>query len=164
MNTTRKCPTCGATGTLAEGTTEHTEALGPRVFVATLPALVCSNCGESIVRGDDLHAFERARTSVLIAEGASDGAALRYVRKTAQLTAAELARLLGVAPETVSRWENDVQAPDRATVALLGALALDAQEGRTTTRDRLDAMATAPAHPAAGEPARVVLRVLSSAA
>lgn len=145
MDAQRKCPTCGNRGTLAVGTTELRSTVGPRVFVAVVPAEVCSHCGEALVAGDVLGAFEEARARALVSDGAADGAALRWVRKAAGLKAAELAGLLDVAPETVSRWENDVQRPDRAAVALLGALALDAMEGRTTTRERLAAMATATA-------------------
>jgi DNA-binding transcriptional regulator YiaG len=143
MNSQRKCPTCGNRGTLTNGTTELRSTVGPRVFAAVVPAEVCSNCGEALVIGAVLGAFEQARALALIEAGASDGAALRWVRKAARLKAAELAELLGVAPETISRWENDVQRPDRAAVALLGALAFDAIRGTTTTRDRLAAMASA---------------------
>lgn len=163
MNTQRKCPTCGKVGTLGEGTTEESCTVGPRTFVATLPAVVCGNCNEAIFSTPTLQAFETAVARALVDAGASDGAALRRVRKVAGLAGVELARLLGVAPETVSRWENGVQSADRAAVALIGALCLDALEGRTTTRDRLDAMAAAAATTPA-EGARVVLRVLPSAA
>jgi putative zinc finger/helix-turn-helix YgiT family protein len=164
MSSQRKCPTCGAVGTFREGTTEFTSTVGPRVFVAALPALVCGDCNEAIFTSATVEAFERARARALASEGASDGAALRWVRKAAGLTGVELARLLGVAPETVSRWEHDVQPPDRAAVALIGALALEAMDGHSETRTRLDAMASAPARLAGGEPSRVVLRVLPSAA
>lgn len=157
-----KCPTCGMVETLKDGTTELSTTFGAQVFVATVPAEVCGTCGEAIVTSATLGAYENTVTRALIASGASDGKALKWVRKSAGLTGVELARLLGVAPETVSRWENNAQVPDRAAVALLGALALDALEGRTTTRDHLDALARAVT--AAVVPARVVLQVLPSAA
>ncbi len=94
MNTTRKCPTCGATGTLKDGTTEHTETVGSRVFVAALPARVCENCGESLVADRGLEAFERARTRALVAEGVSDGRALLYLRKAARPDTGESARVV----------------------------------------------------------------------
>lgn len=159
MATQRKCPTCRA-GQLTDGTTEHTAKVGARTFVATLPARLCANCDEAIIGAEHLRAFERALERALVDVGADDGAALRYVRKGAGLTGVELARLLGVAAETVSRWENGAQTPDRATVALLGALALDALDGRTTTRDRLDALA----RPREDAPGRVVLEVYAPAA
>lgn len=156
----RKCPTCGADG-MADGTTEIMSRVGPRTFVAAVPAEVCGACGESIVTARVMRAFEEARARALVEVGASDGDALRWVRKAAGLTGKELARLLGVAPETVSRWEHNGQVPDRAAVALLGALALDAMEGRTSTRDRLDALASAASEPAPATP--VALRLPSAA-
>ena len=82
--------------------------------------------------------------------------------EAAGLTRAELASLLAVTTELVVAWESGAEAPDRATVALLGALALEALEGLSTTRDRLRALALAAAEPAPGAP--VTVKVLPSAA
>jgi len=66
------------------------------------------------------------------------------MRKVAGIRAVELAELLDVAPETVSHWETGKHAPDRSTLATVAALALDALDGATTTRDRLRALRERP--------------------
>ncbi len=52
-----------------------------------------------------------------------------------------LAELLDVTPGTVSRWENGKQSLDRRAVALVYALALEAQGGRAAALDLLEALA-----------------------
>ena len=161
MDPKRMCPTC-RTGELREGTTEEIEVVGPRTYTATVPAALCSNCDEVIVTGATLRAFEGAVAGAVAGSGAGDEAAVRVMRKAAGLTRAELASLLAVTTELVVAWESGAEAPDRATVALLGALALEALEGLSTTRDRLRALALAAAEPAPGAP--VTVKVLPSAA
>lgn len=84
----------------------------------------------------------------LLDAGSTDPKAVTWLRKAAGLRGNELAALLAVAPETVSRWEHGARTIDRAALAILGSLALDALDGVTTTRDRLRALG---AHPATGE-------------
>lgn len=157
MGPNKKCPTCGQVGTFTLRPTDATSCVGASRYVMEVPAWVCSACDEAIFSSETLSAMERAVTRELVASGAHDPAALRWLRKAAELSGAELARLLGVAPETVSRWENGVQTPDRATVAVVAELALDALEGRSDTRRRLDRMAHATPHSPDVAPARLLL-------
>jgi len=157
MSLNKKCPTCGQVGTLTLRHTDATSCVGANRFVMEVPAWVCGVCDEAIFSSETLSAMERAVTRELIASGAQDPAALRWLRKAAELPGAELARLLGVAAETVSRWENGVQTPDRATVAVVAELALDALEGRIDTRSRLDRMAHATPRSPDANPSRLVL-------
>jgi transcriptional regulator with XRE-family HTH domain len=53
------------------------------------------------------------------------------------LRAADLAELLDVAAETVSRWENAQRTVDRPAWVALSAMVLDRIEGGTRTLDRL---------------------------
>ncbi len=165
MNAQTKCPMCGAIGTIRDASVEHTATVGPRVFVAALPGRVCGSCNEAIFTTATVDALEAAITRALVFEGANDGAATRWVRKSAGLTRLEFARLLGIDPEAVTRWEHGAAMPDRPALALLGALAIEAMDGRTDTRARLEAMASAAARSVDGDtPARVVLTLLPSAA
>jgi DNA-binding transcriptional regulator YiaG len=139
-----RCVTCKAS--------ELREAREPDVFRFTLasgeklefhfdavPQLVCGSCGERYFDGPTVHAEELAVSRELIARQIRDPAVFKWLRKMANLTAAELAELLDVTPETISHWENGHSAPSRATWAILDALVEDASEDRTTTLDRLRA-------------------------
>jgi len=52
----------------------------------------------------------------------------------------DAARLLGVEPETVSRWENGARALDKADFLLLGLVAIEEAESSSRTRDILHAL------------------------
>ncbi len=144
-----KCHACGATP-LVESTTTMKRAFGEQVYTAELPATACPACGEAVVEGDVLARYDAALTHALVRHGQPGAAAVKWLRKAARLTGAELAALLGVTPESVSRWENDRTAMDRATWVTLGALAIEAEEGRSDTADMLRARA---------EPRKPVVRV-----
>ena len=77
-----------------------------RVFTATVPALVCPVCGEKVIDGPLLLQKEREVAAALAREGPVDGDSFRFMRTTLRLRAADLAALLDVAPETISKWEN----------------------------------------------------------
>jgi len=57
------------------------------------------------------------------------------------MKATEIAQAFNVAPETVSRWENDQREVDWPEFMLLGFLVDDKLAGRTTTLSRLKALA-----------------------
>lgn len=104
---------------------------------------VCSICGERYYEAKDLIAAEDAVTRELVARGIRDSAVFKYLRKALGLEATELADLLGVTPETISRWENGHDEADRALWATLDLLLDDHYAGRTTTLDRLRGLAEA---------------------
>lgn len=121
---------------------------GELVVSVVVLAEVCDVCGESLIADADVAHAHHAVTRALVAASSTHPDALRWLRKAADLRANELAGLLGVAPETVSRWEHGTRTIDRAALALVASLAFDAIDGMTTTRDRLRALG---AHPATGE-------------
>lgn len=57
------------------------------------------------------------------------------------MCAADVANVLGVTAETVSRWETGQRDVDRHVFALLGALAIAAVEGRPSPAERFKALA-----------------------
>ncbi len=136
------CVQCESTD-LVDGTTEDTWTYGELALVVPLPAQVCRSCGESYVWGNDLRDAERRISRELVARGADHPTALRSLRKDAELRVGEFADLLGVAPEVVSAWESGERPIERAHLAILGQLVVDALEGRTTTRDQLQGLAQA---------------------
>ncbi|MBI5518173.1 MAG: helix-turn-helix domain-containing protein [Deltaproteobacteria bacterium] len=117
--------------------------LDGHLFIAAVPAQVCGACGEVTHALDDLARFDTAVTRALVAVGARGPEAARWLRKAAGLRAAELADLLGVTPETVSRWETGKHPMDRATAFTLGALASAGPAERAAAVDRLRALGAA---------------------
>jgi putative zinc finger/helix-turn-helix YgiT family protein len=138
----RRCAACGS-GRLRAATERLSVTLPRCGLVASIaaPARRCAGCGEVLVERDVL---ERAHLSIgceLADRGVHTGDALRHMRKALELRAADLARLLGVTPETVSHWETGRAPPARAAFVAVAAMVEEAIAGRTTTRDRLRALA-----------------------
>lgn len=139
------CVQCGAKGAFSKTEVDLAREVDGRKFSAKVPAETCGACGEDYFDGVVLDAFERALARRLVIDGASGELALRFMRKVMGMRAIDLAALLRVAPETISRWENGAQVPDRNSVALLGTLVLDWLDGKTSTIERLRALDSPPA-------------------
>jgi YgiT-type zinc finger domain-containing protein len=114
-----------------------------RVAVEDVPALACPACGETLVAGDDLGRAELLAVRRALEAGAQSGALLAFARRSLGLKATDLAALLAVTAETVSRWENDRVEPEPAVWNLAADLVDDRLEGHSRTQDRLRAAAGA---------------------
>src|SRR5262245_37817810 len=66
----------------------------------------CSACGEILVALSEHGRLERLAAAQLVARGIRTGREFKFVRKLAELRANEVAELLGIRKETVSRWER----------------------------------------------------------
>jgi putative zinc finger/helix-turn-helix YgiT family protein len=117
-----------------------TRTIAGRTFTATVPAVVCGQCGEVYLDGAALERVDLHVAAALATAGERAGEALKFMRKALGYSGRELATLLDVTVESVSRWETGRHAVDADTVATLAALADDRLAGRTTTRDRLLAL------------------------
>ncbi|HET9931130.1 MAG TPA: type II TA system antitoxin MqsA family protein [Polyangiaceae bacterium] len=136
----KRCAECQSTE-LRQGKVEERIEVGGISFIADLPALICGECGENFVDGPDLERFDLAVASWLTSQGQRTPEAFRFARKAIGMRAADLAQLVGVTPETVSRWENGHGAIDVGVFALLGELVADRIEGKENTLRRLRALA-----------------------
>ncbi|MGZ5967372.1 MAG: type II TA system antitoxin MqsA family protein [Polyangiales bacterium] len=135
----RKCYACGS-ARLVRGTRDRRLEVDSRTFIASQPFTRCEACGESISDGRWLHAFELEIARTIATDGPSTGDGFRFMRKAIGLQASELAELLDVTRETVSRWENEKQDLERRAVAILSSLVLETVEGRRLLLDRLHAL------------------------
>jgi len=133
---TRKCHECGETKPVAA---DHEAKLtvGGRTYRATFPATRCASCGDVTFEGLYMQAFELGIAAHVAQVGARSGEEFAFMRKTLGFSATELAELLEVARETVSRWERGHQPLERRAVAILSELVADYLEGKTRTLDRL---------------------------
>lgn len=129
MNQSDLCPRDG--GVLSERKVEHTRRIGETTFSGRLPALVCRSCKESFIAQSDLADFDARVALMLAGAGMAGPEVLRFLRKATGLQAKEFAQLLGVRPETVSRWEAGKAPMDRATLAIIRQILADRLEVRT---------------------------------
>jgi DNA-binding transcriptional regulator YiaG len=135
-----RCPTCGKTA-FQHATYAARRDLDGRRFTGNVPARKCTSCGELLISGPGLAAFERAITLDLARGGEVGPEGFRWLRKAAGLKAVRLAELLDVTPMQVSRWENGRKPLERRAVALVSALAIEQTDGKTATRAVLEALA-----------------------
>lgn len=73
--------------------------------------------------------------------GICSGATFKSMRKALRLKSIDVADLLGVTPETVSRWESGVLPMSRPAWIAVAALLRDTLEGRSEVRGVLEAAA-----------------------
>lgn len=110
-----------------------------RTFEAMVPATQCVQCGDGGYEITDLLEFDRAIAKELASSGEMSAEAFRFMWRGAGFEAREIAELLDVTPETISRWSQGKLPIERQPFMLLASLVLDKLEGRTTTADRLRA-------------------------
>lgn len=153
---TRACPSCGRKGlaTLRAGCEETITVAGVK-FVGRVPCERCSRCKETVVSAEALVRLELAAAHELLALGHRTGAVLRFARKTLGLTGRELGEELGVAAETISRWENDERDIDTHTLAVVADLVRDRLAGTDETRTMLRALRAPSPRGSTREPIRL---------
>jgi len=100
------CPSCGTMMVEKRGTL-RLPVNGEETAVPTAAHLACPKCGEVVLRFQELHrlgqdaiAIYRKKHRLLSADE------MRAIRERFDLTQAELARLLQLGANTVSRWES----------------------------------------------------------
>jgi putative zinc finger/helix-turn-helix YgiT family protein len=135
----KKCPGCG-TRTIRPGRAELTRTVGGLTLTGEVEVERCDSCGEWSVGYAEGRRFDLAVALALVEHGVDAADAFKFMRKTTGLRASDLAALLGVTPETVSRWETGKVAVERRALALLQAIVTDHAAGVSTTLDRLRAM------------------------
>jgi DNA-binding transcriptional regulator YiaG len=108
--------------------------------------------GELGVHNRDLEAAELAIARALALEGPVDGDSFRYMRGALGLEQRRLAALVGVTPETMSRWEHDVLPVSRAAWLTLSTLVMERAGSAPGTLERLERLA-------AGEPPSAEVRL-----
>jgi DNA-binding transcriptional regulator YiaG len=83
--------------------------------------------------------FDRQVAQLAACQGAHGPQSMRFLRKVAELSMEETARLLRVKRSTVHRWEKGPSDIPGGVMETMRALALDATRDEHATRDRLNA-------------------------
>jgi|ERR1700682_1904171 len=137
---TNSCTKCGARE-LEPTTFSASRKVAGHTFQGEIAASKCNACGETLVDGPALEAFDVSAALELARAGFAAPEAMRFMRSALGLRAVELAELLDLTPETISRVENAKMPPDKRSVALLAAMLEDKAVGVTRTIDQLRAIA-----------------------
>ena len=79
----------------------------------------CPSCDETVFDGEEVEQQEREIATAIVARGVRTAEEFKFMRKVADFRANEIAELLDVRPETVSRWERaEAEIPRSAAFAL----------------------------------------------
>lgn len=135
----KTCALCKK-GKLERVKTTTSLEIGRHVFTAEVPAFQCSACKETLLDGPSLVRFDHAVAAALAEAGPVSGEILAFQRKTLGLSGRELAGLLDVTPEHLSRWENGKAPIDHLAAALVGNIALEQVRGLSDTLEHLRAL------------------------
>lgn len=135
-----KCFNCGEP-TFKRGVVPIAVTVGVVEFAGDVPGGKCSSCGASTVNGEAGARLELQVAAELVPRGLRSGAAFRFMRKGLGMKAAEVAEVMNVAAETISRWENGQRELDWPEFMLMGVLVDDKLAGRTTLLARAKALA-----------------------
>ena len=131
-----KCVNCKSRA-LKKRWVERTRSVANHVFAAKLPAEVCAVCATQYFSDPTVENFDLSIAFALLEAGANDAQALKFLRSVTGLQGKEFAALLGVRPETASRWEQGRGAIDHATYTVLRQLVAEKQQHQTNTADFL---------------------------
>jgi len=135
-----RCPLCKA------GQLRRWEGPLDRIGVALVGrGTHCDSCDETFFTHEEVGRQDVCIAAALVERGIQTGKEFRRVRNAADLRSNEIAALLDVTPETVSRWEKGKLPIPKLAAFALGELYLHPK----VTRRRLAALspASGPARP-----------------
>lgn len=140
MTNETRCPACRR-GRLTRATANHTVKIGDvEVVFREVPVSRCGSCKETVFEGPFMERVELYAADELARSGAVSPDGFRFMRKALGLRAEDLADMLDVSNETVSRWETGKNPIARTALAVLGALIEDEIAGRETMTEILEAL------------------------
>jgi DNA-binding transcriptional regulator YiaG len=94
----------------------------------------CPKCEDVTLSLEESQRLEHEAAKAIVGRGIRTGSEFKFVRKMTGRTAVELASILDVEPDTVSRWERNAVKFPRAAAFTLGML----YEKPKATRLRLE--------------------------
>jgi DNA-binding transcriptional regulator YiaG len=131
------CPRCDAKAKLVWAVLEGKVTVAGRTLVGPMTVESCPSCGTSLVEGGELRRVELEAARALLQAGTVSGTALRGARDAMRMTCEDLARELGVEPETVADWESGERPIARLAVSMVGAIVTDELARKVQMHERL---------------------------
>ncbi len=102
-----RCAKCGGNLRVTGSTHRYAESGLPYVVLHGVQVRKCQECGEEEVAIPDIAGLHRCMAALLVARKSALAATeLRFLRQFLGHSSKDFAKTLGVAPETLSRWEN----------------------------------------------------------
>lgn len=136
-----KCMACGAEMKSTKETHEYTESGLPNVKVVGVTVNRCTKCDEVEIEIPRLESLHKAIAAALLRKGARlSGAEVRFLRSHLGYSGADFAKVIGVGPSTVSRWENDKEPIGPQADRLLRLMVLHREPQRDYDVDELGKM------------------------
>ncbi len=153
---TRKCAECGSPMTVKAENHHYSESGLDNVTLLGVPVWRCSHCGEWEVEIRNVEGLHRLLANLLARKTAGlMPQETRFLRTYLGLSSADFARRMGVAKQTVSRWErvDEPLAMKTGTERFLRLMALCEKPVQSYDLKDLDGTATTkptPSHVRAG--------------
>lgn len=136
-----KCVQCGmAAKRFRKAKREQRYLVGETTYYTSVPMKECPGCREGYVDGPALKACELAVAAEVASRGPVSGTSFRFMRKVLGIRGNEMAELLGVRPETISRWEQGRGEVDRSAWTVLSSMVLEERDGSRALRERLETL------------------------
>ena len=132
----KKCKTLQAT---AHSPYHFVDSGLPNVYLIGIGYRVCTACGKQAA---DIPALEdlmvKIARTVVQKEDVLSGAEIRFLRKRLGKKSAEFAKIIGVVPEQVTRWEKDDNSPAESADKLIRVF-YSLYSGDATLKNMVDA-------------------------
>jgi putative zinc finger/helix-turn-helix YgiT family protein len=154
-----RCVSCGAETKTRTGTHPYTESGLSNVRLEGIEISTCTRCGEKAVaipRIDELHKV--ISYGLATWPGRLDPRQIRFLRKHLGWSSKRFASEMGVAPETVSRWEHGTARMELPTERLLRLFVLCQHPARRYAVETLEDFGRPDAKPAARTRFSAVMR------
>ena len=143
-----QCPSCGGEMTTTRETYHYTDSGLSNIDLHDTEIRRCPSCGEEEVIIPAAESLHRSIAQQLAAKrGKLAPEEIRFLRKQLGFSGVDLAAHMGVAPETVSRWENGGQEIGPVADRLLRLLAITREPVEDYALETLRAVATGDAAP-----------------
>lgn len=132
-----KCTECGDVVKVVGTTHRYAESGLPDVVLHGVEIRKCKACGEEEVAIPDLVGLHQCiAANLVVRKSALTGAELRFLRQFLGHSSKDFAKILGVAAETVTRWQTSERAVPPAVDRLVRVLVMHS-EPRTDYTDKM---------------------------